>query len=149
MMIDTDVMASMLPVSMRTVIMSFVRSSFIEGSNQLRRLELGETIVVIEQAKRLILVVTFAGAEPTNLRLRMREFAEQAEQRFGGILDGWNGDMTGLSDLVGMARETFFLSAEEDIYNRTCAAAPPTVPRCDRGEADVIQGELLDHSTVG
>src|SRR5439155_225159 len=52
---DPDVMAGML-----TAIMNFARVSFAEGSDELRRLELGKKTVVIERSPRFILAVGVA-----------------------------------------------------------------------------------------
>ncbi len=100
--IDSDVMAGML-----TVLVDFVRTTFVEGADQLQRLEMGELAVVIERAERFILALTFTGSEPPNLRPRLREFADSAEQRFGSLLDTWDGDVSRLNDLKAMAEETF------------------------------------------
>ncbi len=100
--IDSDVMAGML-----TVLVDFVRLSFVEGVDQLQRLEMGELAVVIERVKRFILALTFTGPEPPNLRPRLREFAASAEQRFGTLLDSWDGDVLQLGDLKALAEQTF------------------------------------------
>ncbi len=101
--IDADVMAGML-----TVIMNFVRTSFAEGSDQLRRLELGDRTVLLERSDRLIVAVVLTGHEPSNLRPELRAFADRAERLYGGILDRWSGDISEMDDLGAMAEDVFF-----------------------------------------
>ena len=100
---DADVMAGML-----TVIMNFVKTSFAEGFDQLRRFELGDRTVVIERGERLMVVVVFAGPESEGLRAAVRAFADRAERLYGGLLDRWSGDMSELSGLEAMAGSVFF-----------------------------------------
>src|SRR5438093_12628792 len=64
---DPDVMAGML-----TAIMNFARVSFAEGSDELRRLELGKKTVVIERSPRFILAVAVAGVAPVEMREEKR-----------------------------------------------------------------------------
>jgi hypothetical protein len=108
--IDTDVMAGML-----TVLVDFVRTSFAEGADQLQRLEMGELAVVIERAKRFILALTFTGPEPPNLRPRLREFADSADQRFGSLLDTWDGDVLRLGELKTLTEQTFLEGRGEEL----------------------------------
>src|SRR5436853_7514493 len=59
---DPDVMAGML-----TAIMNFARVSFAEGSDELRRLELGQKTVGIERSPRFIRAGAVAGSAPAAL----------------------------------------------------------------------------------
>ncbi len=101
--IDADVMAGML-----TVIMNFVKTSFAEGFDQLRRLEVGDRTVLLERGDRLIVAVVLTGHEPSNLRPELRDFADRAERMCGDILDRWNGDISEMDDLEAMASSAFF-----------------------------------------
>ena len=101
--IDADVMAGML-----TVIMNFVKTSFAEGSDELRRFELGDRTVVVERGERLMVAVVFTGQESPGLRAAVRAFADRAERQYGGLLDRWSGDVSEMSDLEAMAGNVFF-----------------------------------------
>src|SRR5207237_9032997 len=85
---DPDVMAGML-----TAIMNFARVSFAEGSDELRRLELGKKTVVIERSPRFILAVAVAGVGPVELREEVRAFLGRAERRYGSLMASWSGDV--------------------------------------------------------
>ena len=99
---DRDIMASML-----TAIMNFVRVSFAEGSDELRRLELGEKTVLIERGGQIIVAVVFRGHEPEGVDAEMRAFLWRAERRYGVELDRWSGDTEELAGLRAMTGRMF------------------------------------------
>ena len=100
--LDPDVLAGML-----TAIMNFVRVSFAEGADQLRRLELGEKTVVLERSPRFILAVAALGVPPAEIREEMRVFLDRAERRYGPLLAQWNGDPGEFSGLETMTSRLF------------------------------------------
>ena len=99
---DPDVMAGML-----TAIMNFARVSFAEGSDELRRLELGKKTVVIERSPRFILAVSVAGLAPAEMREEMRVFLERAERRYGPLMSSWSGDVGAVAGLQAMTSRLF------------------------------------------
>ena len=99
---DPDVMAGML-----TAIMNFARVSFAEGSDELRRLELGKKTVVIERSPRFILAVAVAGVAPAEMREEMRAFLERAERRYGPLMSSWSGDVSAVAGLQAMTSRLF------------------------------------------
>src|SRR5438477_153907 len=99
---DPDVMAGML-----TAIMNFARVSFAEGSDELRRLELGKKTVVIERSPRFILAVAVAGLAPAEMREEMRAFLERAERRYGPLMSSWSGDVSAVAGLQAMTSRLF------------------------------------------
>jgi hypothetical protein len=99
---DPDVMAGML-----TAIMNFARVSFAEGSDELRRLELGQKTVVIERSPRFILAVAVAGPAPAEMREEMRVFLERAERRYGPLMSSWSGDVGAVAGLQAMTSRLF------------------------------------------
>ncbi len=105
--VDADVMAGML-----TVLLDFVKRSFAEGSEELRRFELGDKTVVIERGERLIVVVVFLGQEPPNLRQDMRAFAVRSEQDYRDMLEQWDGDLEEMSGLEAAAGRVFLESSD-------------------------------------
>jgi hypothetical protein len=99
---DPDVMAGML-----TAIMNFARISFAEGSDELRRLELGKRTVVIERSPRFILAVAVAGPAPAEMREEMRAFLDRAERRYGPLMSSWSGDVNAVAGLQAMTSRLF------------------------------------------
>ena len=100
--VDSDVMAGML-----TAIMNFARTSFASGSDELRRLELGETTVAIERSPRLILAVAATGEQPKENREEMRAFLDRAERRYGPLIATWSGDAAAFPGLRAMTSRLF------------------------------------------
>jgi len=99
---DPDVMAGML-----TAIMNFARVSFAEGSDELRRLELGQRTVVIERSPRFILAVAVAGSAPPEMREEMRVFLDRAERRYGPLMARWSGEIGDVAGLQAMTSRLF------------------------------------------
>jgi len=99
---DPDVMAGML-----TAIMDFARVSFAEGTDELRRLELGDKTVVIERGPKFILAVAVMGAAPAGIRDEMRIFLERAERRYGPMMAQWSGDLGAFAGLQAMTSRLF------------------------------------------
>src|SRR5437773_8846085 len=99
---DPDVMAGML-----TAIMNFARVSFAEGSDELRRLELGQKTGVIERSPRFILAVAVAGLAPAEMREELRALLERAERRYGPLMSSWSGDVSAVAGLQAMTSRLF------------------------------------------
>ncbi len=99
---DRDIMVSML-----TAIMNFAKISFAEGSEELRRLELGQKTVLLERGTQIILAVVYIGAQPGAIDEEMRAFLWRAERRFGNILERWNGDVEQVSGIRAMTARLF------------------------------------------
>lgn len=100
--VDPDVMAGML-----TAIMNFARTSFAEGSDELRRLELGEKTVVIERSPRFIVAIAVAGSAPAEMREEMRVFLVRVEKRYGTLMSHWSGDTAAVAGLQAMTSRLF------------------------------------------
>src|SRR6266699_6103341 len=81
---DPDVMAGML-----SAIMNFARVSFAEGSDELRRLELGDKTIIIKQNPKFILTITIMGTAPTNIHDEIRIFLNHTEQQYNPIITHW------------------------------------------------------------
>jgi hypothetical protein len=100
--IDSDVMAGML-----TAIMNFARTSFAEGSDELRRLELGERTIVIERSPGFIVAIAVAGSAPAEMRGEMRIFLDRVEKRYGAMMSKWTGDIAAVAGLQAMTSRLF------------------------------------------
>jgi len=99
---DPDVMAGML-----TAIMNFSRVAFAGGSDELRRLELGQKTVVIERSQRFILAVAVSGPAAADMREEMQVFLERAERRYGPLMSEWSGDVGAVAGLQAMTSRLF------------------------------------------
>src|SRR3989440_615381 len=99
---DPDVMAGML-----TAIMNFSRVAFAGGSDELRRLELGQKTVVIERSQRFILADAASSPAAADMREEMQVFLERAERRDGPPRSEWSGDVGAAAGLQAMTSRLF------------------------------------------
>ncbi|MEE9164256.1 MAG: hypothetical protein V3U17_05645, partial [Thermoplasmata archaeon] len=101
--IDEDVFSGML-----TVVQEFVKDSFRARTKVgLKRLEFGDSRIVIERGPDIYLAAVLLGEEPDLLSLYMAELINEIERKFGKTLANWSGL---LSELDGI----------EDICRRLC-----------------------------
>jgi hypothetical protein len=92
---------------MLTAIMNFARTSFAEGSDELRRLELGERTIVIERSPGFIVAIAVAGSAPAEMRGEMRIFLDRVEKRYGAMMSKWTGDIAAVAGLQAMTSRLF------------------------------------------
>ena len=100
--LDADLLAGML-----TAIMDFAKTSFAQGSEQLRELTLGERKVALERGTRMIVAAVIRGRDAPDVHSEMRAFVLRAETRYGPLLATWSGDMAELRGLEVMASRLF------------------------------------------
>ena len=98
---DSDILVGML-----TAIMLFVRDSFKEESEDLKRFEFGDRQVAVERGEHAYAAAIFAGQIPRGLTQHLRRFLTDVELRYGGVLVEWSGDVEDLPGLRDMM-ETF------------------------------------------
>ncbi len=115
--IDPDVMAGML-----SVIIDFVKRSFAEGSDELRRFELSDKTVVIERGDRLLVAAVLSGQEPPDLRDEIRAFAARSEREYAELLEQWSGDTAEMSYLEAEAGRVFLGPGSFSWSDRTTEA---------------------------
>ena len=85
--IDEDIFSGML-----TVVQDFVRDSFRQRTRVgLRRLDFGDSKILIERSSHAFLACVLIGDEPSLLPLYMIEVLKEVEERFGTVLERWNG----------------------------------------------------------
>ncbi|MBI4415464.1 MAG: hypothetical protein HY557_00595, partial [Euryarchaeota archaeon] len=94
---DEDILAGML-----TAIMSFVRDSFREEDEHLKRFEFGDRHVAVEKGTYVYCAAFFAGDVPPGMPQSMRNFLADVEDRYGGRLSKWSGDVDDLPGLKAM-----------------------------------------------
>jgi hypothetical protein len=94
---DEDILAGML-----TAIMVFVRDSFQEESEDLRKFEFGDKTVVVERGRYVVAAAIFGGPVPRAAAESLRAFVEDVEERYADVLPKWSGDVTDLPGLREM-----------------------------------------------
>jgi len=94
---DEDLLAGML-----TAIVMFVRDSFKEENEELKRFEFGERIVAVEKSDHVYGAAIFGGSVPDGVYLSLRHFLADMEDRYAGQLTKWSGDVADLPGLKEM-----------------------------------------------
>jgi len=95
--IDEDIFSGML-----TVVQDFIKDSFKRSRTALRRLEFGDSTILIERSPHTFLAAVLVGDEPTLLPLYMIEILKDVEGRFGVTLERWTGMLHQLEGIDGI-----------------------------------------------
>ncbi len=94
---DEDLLAGML-----TAIVMFVRDSFKEENEELKRFEFGDRIVAVEKSDHVYGAAIFGGVVPDGVYLSLRYFLADMEDRYADRLQRWSGDVADLPGLKAM-----------------------------------------------
>jgi hypothetical protein len=98
--IDEDIFSGML-----TVVQDFIRDSYKRSKTSLKRLQFGDSTILIERSPHTFLATVLVGADPKLLPLYMAQVLEQVETKYGTVLEKWTGllhQLEGISELVKM-----------------------------------------------
>jgi OOP family OmpA-OmpF porin len=91
---DADMVSGML-----TAIKDFVQDSFkVASTDSLEALKVGNLSVWIEPGPYAIVAAVIRGSAPSGFRARLQEAVESIHLQFGGVLEAFNGDTSGLAD---------------------------------------------------
>ncbi|MFQ6012535.1 MAG: DUF5915 domain-containing protein [Thermoplasmata archaeon] len=106
--IDEDVFSGML-----TVVQDFVKDSFRTRTRVgLRRLEFGDSRILIERGPNVYLAAVLLGEEPDLLSLYMVELINEIERKFGDKLDKWSGMLSELEGIEEVCRKLCYFTKE-------------------------------------
>ncbi len=87
---------------MLTAIVMFVRDSFKEENEELKRFEFGDRIVAVEKSDHVYGAAIFGGVVPDGVYLSLRHFLADMEDRYAERLVKWSGDVADLPGLKDM-----------------------------------------------
>lgn len=97
--VDEDIFSGML-----TIVQDFVKDSFRQPTGVgLKRLEFGDSKIIIERGAHVYLAAVLSGHEPSLLPLYMAEVIRDLEVKYRTTLDHWTGlvgDLPGIQDFV-------------------------------------------------
>jgi len=97
--IDEDIFSGML-----TVVQDFIRDSFRQRTHtRLKRLDFGQSKILIERSTHCFLTTVVLGSEPALLPLYMAEVLREIEGEFGTTLGAWSGmlhELPGINDVI-------------------------------------------------
>jgi hypothetical protein len=97
--IDEDIFSGML-----TVVQDFVKDSFRSRTRiGMKRLDFGDSKILIERSPHTFLATVLVGQEPKLLPLYMLQILKEVEDRYGTTLDRWTGllhQLDGVDDVI-------------------------------------------------
>ncbi len=96
--IDKDVVSAMF-----TAVQEFVRDSFQAGEMGLKKLEIGDSNVLIEKGEFVYIALIYSGRPPKEVFERLTMLIRDTEERFSGRIERWNGTkkaLEGVDDMV-------------------------------------------------
>src|SRR5438094_713856 len=97
--IDEDIFSGML-----TVVQDFVKDSFKSRSRVgMKRLDFGDSKILIERSPHTFLATVVVGQEPKLLPLYMLQVLKEVEDRYGTVLEKWTGllhQLDGIDDVI-------------------------------------------------
>jgi tetratricopeptide (TPR) repeat protein len=108
--IDEDVFSGML-----SVVQDFVKDSFkSKGKVGLKRLDFGESKIMMERGKLVSVAAVLVGQEPKLLPLHILEVIAKIEAEFEEVLGSWSGLMSDLSGIREFIKELIFVTDKKD-----------------------------------
>ncbi|HKZ49200.1 MAG TPA: CARDB domain-containing protein [Thermoplasmata archaeon] len=120
--VDEDIFSGML-----SVVQDFVRDAFNTRSGKgLRRFEFGTNGILIERASHLFVAVMVAGREPELLPLYMAETLQEAEAKFGSVLENWGGLLHEVAGIEDLARRLLMVTDTAEAPLGALADSPVT-----------------------
>lgn len=109
--IDEDIFSGML-----TVVQDFVKDSFRQRTKVgLKRLEFGESKIIIERGSYVYLASVLMGEEPKLLPLYMAEVINEIERRYGEKLEKWTGLLSELEGIDEIVAKLIFFTHDDVI----------------------------------
>jgi len=97
--IDEDIFSGML-----TVVQDFIKDSFRQRSHVgIKRLDFGDSKILIERSPHAFLACVVLGQEPRLLPLYILQVLKEVEDRYGPVLENWTGllnELAGVDELI-------------------------------------------------
>ena len=101
--VDEEILSSML-----TAIQDFVKDSFKdEGDWSLKKLEFGDKNILVERGKHIYIAAIYSGKGGNAILNRMRKTIEKIDEKYGDVLENWDGDLEKLRGTKDMLKEIF------------------------------------------
>jgi Domain of unknown function (DUF5915) len=121
--IDEDIFSGML-----TVVQDFVKDSFKSRTRVgMKRLDFGDSKILIERSPHTFLATVLVGQEPKLLPLYMLQVLKEVEDRYGTVLEKWTGLLHQLDGIDGSIQKLLFLAKDPTADVGAFADSPVTL----------------------
>ncbi|UCD92230.1 MAG: hypothetical protein JSV43_08450 [Methanobacteriota archaeon] len=133
--IDEDVFSGML-----SVVQDFVQDSFRSKEKVgLKRLDFGESKILLERGKYVSVAAVVVGQEPMLLPLHVLEVIARIEDQFGQILESWSGLMSELSGIDEFVKELIFVTDKKEAITESLQSSLVTATFGAEGAHQIIE----------
>ena len=133
--IDEDVFSGML-----SVVQDFVKDSFQSKEKVgLKRLDFGESKIMMERGKYVSVAAVVVGQEPTLLPLHVLEVIARIEEKYGEILQSWSGMMSELAGINELVKELIFVSDKKEAVTESLRSSLVTATFGVEGAQQIIE----------
>ena len=121
--IDEDIFSGML-----TVVQDFVKDSFKSRTRVgMKRLDFGDSKILIERSPHTFLATVLIGQEPKLLPLYMLQVLKEVEDRYGGVLERWTGLLHQLEGIDGVVEKLLLVAKDPSAEMGALADSPITL----------------------
>src|SRR3989475_310343 len=121
--IDEDIFSGML-----TVVQDFVKDSFKSRTRVgMKRLDFGDSKILIERSPHTFLATVLVGNEPKLLPLYMLQVLKEVEDRYGNVLERWTGLLHQLEGVDEMIQKLVFVAKEPTADMGALSESPVTL----------------------
>ncbi|MFQ6060353.1 MAG: DUF5915 domain-containing protein, partial [Thermoplasmata archaeon] len=108
--IDEDVFSGML-----SIVQDFVKDSFRSKNKVgLKRLDFGESKILMERGRYVSVASVVIGDEPVLLPLHILEVIHRIEEKYGEVLQNWTGMMSELAGIDEFVKELIFVTDKKE-----------------------------------
>ncbi len=133
--IDEDVFSGML-----SVVQDFVKDSFRSKEKVgLKRLDFGESKILLERGKYVSIAAVVVGSEPVLLPLHVLEVIARIEGQYGEILQGWSGLMSELAGIDELVKELIFVTDKREAITESLESTLVTATFGAEGARQIIE----------
>ncbi|MGI0149709.1 MAG: hypothetical protein ACREDF_09295, partial [Thermoplasmata archaeon] len=121
--IDEDIFSGML-----TVVQDFVKDSFRARTRVgMKRLDFGDSKILIERSPHTFLATVLVGQEPKLLPLYMLQILKEVEDRYGTVLERWTGLLHQLEGVEDVIRKLLLVAKDPTADMGALADSPITM----------------------
>jgi len=138
--IDEDIFSGML-----TVVQDFVKDSFKQKTSVgLKRLEFGESKILLEKSEHTYVACVIVGEEPKLLPLYIVEVLRQIEERYGKSLEGWSGMMQELEGISEYVAKLIFVTDQKGASLGALETSPVTEAVRILGSSNLLDDDAIE-----
>ncbi len=131
---DSDLFSGMY-----TAVTEFVKDTLGRQENiGLSRMDYGQKKILTEKGKDVFLTAIIAGGEPMYLPLYMMEILKEVEQKYGEVLDGWQGQFTQLEGIDDVLRKLLQVTSGKgsDVEGFESSTVTSTIKQVEKADLE-------------